>query len=51
MVNRHWPGRQKAFNWQLPRAIDMGDTGAIPDLVKVGATAGATMDWKDILGL
>lgn len=50
LVNRHFPqGMLKRFDWKLPHAIDMADTGSIPDLVKVGQSAAAQMDWAAIL--
>jgi uncharacterized protein len=49
LVNRHFPGIMKRFDWRLPSAIDMADTSSIPTLVTVGEQAAATMDWKSIL--
>lgn len=50
LVNRHWPGIMRRFDWQLPSKIDMADTASIPKLVEVGQLAAAKMDWKNILG-
>jgi patatin-like phospholipase/acyl hydrolase len=50
IVNRTWPGLMQRFDWQLPEAIDMADTGKIGDLVQIGQKAAAAMDWNMILG-
>jgi uncharacterized protein len=49
LVNRHFPGILQRFDWQLPSNIDMADTGAITELVKIGQQATAAMDWGRIL--
>jgi patatin-like phospholipase/acyl hydrolase len=49
LVNRHFPGVMKRFDWKLPSAIDMADTGSIPTLVNVGQQATQGMDWQSIL--
>jgi hypothetical protein len=49
LVDRHFPNIMQRFDWPLPHAIDMADTSAIPDLVKIGQQAAAGMDWKKIL--
>jgi hypothetical protein len=49
IVKRHFPGILKRFNWKLPKAIDMADTGSIPELVQCGNQAAASMDWPVIL--
>ncbi len=48
-VCRHWPGVLRDFNPRLPSAIDEADLSAIPDLVAIGQTMAATLDWKQIL--
>ncbi len=48
LVNRHFPGLMKRFDWELPRAIDMADTGSISSLVGIGNQAAAGMDWSSI---
>jgi len=51
IVNRHFPpGMLQRFDWELPHAIDLADTSAIPELVTIGKKAAAGMDWKTILG-
>ena len=49
LVNRHWPGIMKRFDWQMPEAIDLADTSKIGDLVRFGQKVAAAMDWKSIL--
>jgi patatin-like phospholipase/acyl hydrolase len=49
LVNRHFPGILQRFDWKLPNAIDMADTGSIPVLITVGQQAAAGMDWQTIL--
>lgn len=49
LVKRHFPGILQRFDWELPHAIDMADTSAIPELVAIGQKAAAGMDWKQIL--
>jgi patatin-like phospholipase/acyl hydrolase len=49
LVNRHFPGILQRFDWQLPKAIDMADTGSIPELTTIGREAAAAMDWIKIL--
>jgi hypothetical protein len=49
IVNRHFPGVMKRFDWNLPHAIDLADTGSIPDLVRIGRDAAAGLDWKSAL--
>ncbi|HTP32334.1 MAG TPA: patatin-like phospholipase family protein [Candidatus Acidoferrales bacterium] len=48
-VERQWPGLMQNFNPELPRDIDMADTSAIPDLVRIGQQTAAAMDWTQIL--
>ncbi|HLI86352.1 MAG TPA: patatin-like phospholipase family protein [Bryobacteraceae bacterium] len=49
LVNRHFPGILQRFDWELPHAIDMADTSAIPELLALGRQAAAGMDWGKIL--
>lgn len=49
LVDRHFPGIMKRFDWTLPQKIDMADTGAIGTLVTVGSNAAEAMDWPIIL--
>jgi len=49
LVRRHFPNVMKRFDWQMPHAIDMADTGSIPELVALGQQAAAGMDWNSIL--
>jgi len=49
LVARHFPGIMKRFDWQLPRPIDLADTGSIPELVALGKEAAQSMDWQSIL--
>lgn len=49
LVDRHWPNVMQRFDWQLPQAIDMADTGSIDMLVQFGSKVAAQMDWKSIL--
>jgi len=49
LVNRHFPGVMKRFDWLLPHAIDMADTGSIATLVQVGQQVAQGMDWNSIL--
>jgi len=49
LVDRHFPGIMKRFDWQLPSNIDLADTGSIPTLVEVGQQAAQGMDWQSIL--
>ncbi|HXK03600.1 MAG TPA: patatin-like phospholipase family protein [Verrucomicrobiae bacterium] len=48
-VERQWPGLMQNFNPELPRDIDMADTSAIADLVRIGQQTAAAMDWTQIL--
>ena len=48
-VERQWPGLMQNFNPELPRNIDLADTGSIPDLVQIGQKMAAGMDWTQIL--
>lgn len=50
IVQRHFPGVMQRFDWKLPRAIDMADTGCVPALEQVGQDAAAAMDWRKVLG-
>ena len=50
IVNRHFPGILKRFDWQLPKPIDMADTGSIQELEHFGNQVAAGMDWPAILG-
>jgi hypothetical protein len=49
LVDRHFPGLMRRFDWKLPRAIDLADTSSITDLVQIGRTAADGMDWNSIL--
>ena len=49
LVNRHFPGIRKRFDWQLQNAIDMAYNSSIAELVTLGQQAAARMDWKQIL--
>jgi patatin-like phospholipase/acyl hydrolase len=49
-VERQWPGVKQKFDWQLPSDIAMDDLSAIPELVALGKTAAASIDWKQVLG-
>jgi hypothetical protein len=49
LVDRHWPGVMQRFDWQLPQAVDLADTGNIGFLVEFGSRVAAQMDWKKIL--
>jgi hypothetical protein len=49
LVDRHWPNVMQRFDWQLPQAIDMADTGSIDMLVQIGSKVAASMNWKSIL--
>jgi hypothetical protein len=49
LVDRHWPNVMQRFDWQLPQAIDMADTGSIDMLVQICSKVAAQMDWKIIL--
>jgi patatin-like phospholipase/acyl hydrolase len=49
LVKRHFPDIMQRFDWPLPQAIDMADTSAIPELVKIGQKAAEGMDWRQIL--
>jgi uncharacterized protein len=49
IVNRTWPGIMQRFDWRLPEAIDLADTGKIDELVQIGQKAAAAMDWAAIL--
>jgi patatin-like phospholipase/acyl hydrolase len=50
-VERQWPGVKQKFDWQLPVGIAMDDLSAIPELVALGKTAAASIDWKQVLGV
>jgi predicted acylesterase/phospholipase RssA len=50
-VERQWPGVKQKFDWQLPTGIAMDDLSAIPELVALGKTAAAGIDWKQVLGV
>ena len=49
LVDRHFHGVMKRFDWKLPARIDMADTGNIDTLVSVGNKAADEMDWRSIL--
>jgi patatin-like phospholipase/acyl hydrolase len=49
LVNRHWPGLMKRFDWQMSEEINLADTSKIGDLVQFGQKVAAGMDWKSIL--
>ncbi len=49
IVNRHFPGILKRFDWKLPKPIDMADAASVPDLIAFANQATASMDWKAIL--
>lgn len=40
-----------AFNWKMPRAIDMADLSGVPELVTVANQAAASTDLKGLLAL
>lgn len=48
-VERQWPAILHNFNPELPREIDMADTAAIPELVKIGQEMAAGIDWTTLL--
>lgn len=50
LVKRHWPGILQRLDWQLPRAIGLADTSAIPELVNLGQYGAAGLNWSRILG-
>lgn len=50
IVKRHFPGILQRLDWQLPKPIDLADTGSIPDLVAFANQVSATLDWNTILG-
>ncbi len=45
------PDQYQILNWALPRAIDMADISAVPELVAIGTKAASQVDWKKVLGL
>ncbi len=49
LVKRHFPNIMKRFDWTLPHAIDLANTDAIPELVRLGQNAAESMDWNAIL--
>jgi patatin-like phospholipase/acyl hydrolase len=49
-VERQWPGVTRKFDWQLPSGIAMDDLSAVPELIKVGTSAAAGIDWNQVLG-
>ncbi len=49
LVDRHFPGIMKRFDWKLPCAVDLADTASIPTLVAFGQKAAQSMDWQSIL--
>jgi hypothetical protein len=49
LVDRHFPGIMKRFDWKLPHAVDLADTASIPTLVALGQKAAQSMDWQSIL--
>jgi patatin-like phospholipase/acyl hydrolase len=49
LVDRHYPGMQKHFNWELPQPIVMADLNSIPALLEVGQAAAKGMDWREVL--
>jgi hypothetical protein len=49
LVKRNFPGILQRFDWKLPHAIDLADTGSIAELVAIGKQAAAGMDWGKIL--
>ena len=50
-VERQWPGVKQKFDWRLPSGIAMDDLSAIPELLALGKTAAASIDWKLVLGV
>jgi predicted acylesterase/phospholipase RssA len=48
-VNRQWPGVMMSQNILLPREIDEADISAIGDLVTIGKTMAAGLDWAALL--
>jgi hypothetical protein len=49
IVKRHFPGILQRFDWELPKPVDMADVGCAPDLVKLGQSVAASMNWPAIL--
>jgi len=49
LVKRHFPGILQRFDWPLPSAIDIADTGSVAVLAAIGQQAALGMDWKAIL--
>jgi hypothetical protein len=50
-VERQWPGVKQKFDWRLPSSIAMDGLSAIPELVALGKTAAASIDWTQVLGV
>ena len=48
-VELQWPGVMTSENIQLPRDIDEADLSAIDDLVEIGQTLAAQLDWTKLL--
>jgi patatin-like phospholipase/acyl hydrolase len=49
IVNRHFPGILKRFEWKLPRRIDLADAAGVPDLIAFANQVTAALDWPTIL--
>jgi len=49
IVERHYPGILQRFDWKLPKAIGLADTGSVGELVQIGNDAAAGMDWRKVL--
>jgi hypothetical protein len=49
-VELKWPGILRSENVNLPSDIDMADISAIPELVKIGQSMAAGLDWTKLLG-
>lgn len=48
-AQREWPGVVTRMDWQLPRAIDMADASAVPELIELGQSLAAKVDWRKVL--
>jgi hypothetical protein len=49
IVERHYPGILRRYDWRLPSAVDMADASSIPALIQLGQSVATQMDWKQIL--
>jgi len=50
VVELKWPGILRSENVNLPSDIDMADISAIQELVKIGQSMAAGLDWTKLLG-